>query len=136
MDAGSSLPRVQLFTKACCPLCDEAKEAIAKARARCAFSFEEVDIESDPALYERYRYLIPVLSVNGREVFYGKVSAHRLVEVLRACRGGSPPSLSRRYVRFLERLKSLLSAGRGRGPQAAQPQPLEGLGLDEPRLEH
>lgn len=114
MDAEGPLPRVQLFAKACCPLCDEAKEAVAKARARAAFAFEEVDIERDPALFERYRHLVPVLAVNGREVFYGKVSVHRLLAVLKEARGSSPPSLSPRYARFLERLRALLhSAGAG-----------------------
>lgn len=107
------LPRVQLFGKACCPLCDEAKEAVEKARARLPFHFEVVDIESDPTLRDRYRELVPVLAVNGREVFYGKVSVHRLLEILRATSGTAPPSLSRRYERFLARLKGLLKRGAG-----------------------
>ena len=118
MGAATPLPRVQLFTKACCPLCDEAREAVLKARARFEFTLEEVDIESDPALHERYRYLIPVLAVNGREVFYGKVSVHRLLEVLKGAQGGAAPPLSFRYERFLERLRSLLQGARAGAPES------------------
>jgi hypothetical protein len=41
------------------------------SRAGCAdlYSLEEVNIESDPALLQRYREEIPVLCINGIEAF-------------------------------------------------------------------
>jgi hypothetical protein len=33
------------------------------------FTLQEVNIESDPELFARYRYDIPVISINGVETF-------------------------------------------------------------------
>jgi hypothetical protein len=59
--------RVTLYGRAGCHLCDEARAAVAAARARCEFSLEEVDISLDPRLERRYGERIPVLAVDGRE---------------------------------------------------------------------
>ncbi len=41
------------------------------SRAGCAglYTLEEVDIESEPELFARYQYEIPVLFINGVEAF-------------------------------------------------------------------
>jgi glutaredoxin len=56
-----------LYTKANCPLCDEARAALEQAGLR----YEERDILADPALFARYRYRIPVLAADGRDVQEG-----------------------------------------------------------------
>ena len=70
-------PNVVLYTRAGCHLCDEAKEVLAQ------FGLEpsEVDIDRDPALRERYNESVPVVIINGRERFRGKVD-RRLLERL------------------------------------------------------
>jgi len=73
---------VVLYTKAGCCLCDDAKEALALARARMEFSLREVDIESDPALFAAHRYDIPVIEIDGRRAFKHRVSADKLLERL------------------------------------------------------
>ena len=73
---------VVLYTKVGCCLCDDAKEALALARARMEFSLREVDIESDPALFAAHRYDIPVIEIDGRRAFKHRVSADKLLERL------------------------------------------------------
>jgi glutaredoxin len=73
---------VVLYTRTGCCLCDEAKEALALARAQVEFSLREVDIESDPALFAAHRYDIPVIEIDGRRAFKHRVSARKLVERL------------------------------------------------------
>ena len=73
---------VVLYTKAGCCLCDDAKEALALARARMEFSLREVDIESDPALFAAHRYDIPAIEIDGRRAFKHRVSADKLLERL------------------------------------------------------
>jgi glutaredoxin len=68
-------PRVVLYTKSNCGLCDEMKAQIALAQCDEMYSLEEVDIELDPELYARYRYEIPVLCVNGVEAFRHRLQA-------------------------------------------------------------
>ena len=73
---------VVLYTKAGCCLCDDAKEALRLARARVQFAVREVDIESDPALYEAHRNDVPVIEIDGRRAFKYRVTARELVERL------------------------------------------------------
>lgn len=102
--------RFTLYTKACCPLCDEALAVIERVRREIPFELDVVDIESDPALKERYQYLIPVLACAGEELGYGKISEHRLRHFLRqaAHATGRTPLVSQRYRRFLDRLAEML----------------------------
>lgn len=65
-------PRVTLYTRAGCHLCEDAKRVVAEARRRVAFDYEELDIDRDAALRELYNEEVPVVSVNGINVFrYG-----------------------------------------------------------------
>ncbi len=66
---------VELFSKPDCPLCDDAKAVIAEVRARVPFILKEVNIESDPALFERHRYDIPVVFIDGKKAFKHRLTA-------------------------------------------------------------
>jgi glutaredoxin len=61
-----------------CPLCDEAREVL----ERDACGFAEVDIRTDRALLRAYRDEIPVVTVDGRKLFVGRVDAAMLRDVL------------------------------------------------------
>ena len=67
--ATDQLANVTLYSKPDCPLCDEARAALARVRRRARFELEEVDIGSDPRLEAAYRERIPVVAVDGRDVF-------------------------------------------------------------------
>lgn len=64
-----------LYTKASCPLCDEMKAELARARVRPPFRLREVDIEGDPELLVRHGLSIPVLEIGGRPAFKGRLTA-------------------------------------------------------------
>jgi glutaredoxin len=57
-----------LYSKADCSLCDKAKDALAEFRRECVFDLIVTDISTDPALFEKYKYDIPVLALNGADV--------------------------------------------------------------------
>jgi glutaredoxin len=63
------MPRVTLYGKPGCHLCDEARAAVRRVRADQAFDLEEVDISLDPVLHRRYGERIPVLALDGEELF-------------------------------------------------------------------
>ncbi|MEJ7716768.1 MAG: glutaredoxin family protein [Thermoleophilaceae bacterium] len=69
---------VTLYGKPGCCLCDEARAVVAQVRAAHPFALEEVDITFDPVLERRYREQIPVLVVDGEEVFRYRVDAEEL----------------------------------------------------------
>jgi len=57
-----------LYSKADCSLCDKAKDALAQFRRECVFDLIVSDIAADPVLFEKYKYDIPVLAINGTDV--------------------------------------------------------------------
>lgn len=67
--------QVTLYTKAGCHLCDEARAHLEDLAADHPFTLDEVDIRTDPALFERYRYRIPVIAVDGAERLEGRIDA-------------------------------------------------------------
>ena len=69
-----SKPRVVIYTRPDCHLCDQAKEAIRAAQCPDEYTLEEVNIETDSQLLESYKYDIPVITINGVEAF-----RHRLI---------------------------------------------------------
>ena len=74
---------VVLYTRPGCGLCAHARDAIAQARREVAFAYREVDIDSDPQLYQAHRYDIPVVEVDGHRAFKHRVAAEALVMRLR-----------------------------------------------------
>jgi glutaredoxin len=58
---------VTLYTRAGCHLCEEAEAALATVGV--PFTLERVDIEADDELFKRYLERIPVIAVDGEEVF-------------------------------------------------------------------
>jgi len=75
---------VEIYSKPGCHLCDEAKAVILAVRRRISFELVEIDIERDPALFERYRYDIPVVFVDGHKAFKHRLTAEALERRLRA----------------------------------------------------
>jgi glutaredoxin len=66
------MPRVAaltLYGKPGCHLCEEARAAVARVVEDSSHELEEVDITLDPVLHRRYGERIPVLVVDGEEVF-------------------------------------------------------------------
>jgi glutaredoxin len=62
-------PDVTLYSRPGCHLCDDARAALERVRARVPFALVEVDIEADDDLHRRYLERIPVVAVEGRELF-------------------------------------------------------------------
>jgi glutaredoxin len=60
---------VTLYTRPGCHLCDEARTELQRLRARLPFTLQEVDITTDDALHLRYLERIPVVALDGEELF-------------------------------------------------------------------
>jgi glutaredoxin len=60
---------VTLYTRPGCHLCDDARAAIERVRARSPFRLVEIDIESEDALHRAYLERIPVVELDGDELF-------------------------------------------------------------------
>jgi glutaredoxin len=60
---------VTLYGRPGCHLCDEARLVLQRIRATHPFRLEEIDIEADDALLKRYLERIPVIALEGEELF-------------------------------------------------------------------
>jgi glutaredoxin len=60
---------VIIYSKPGCHLCEEAKAAIKAAGCDDQITLAEINIEDDPALLVKYKYDIPVITINGVETF-------------------------------------------------------------------
>ena len=60
---------VTLYGRPGCHLCDEAREALLRVRSEAPFELLEIDIERDDELFKRYLERIPVVCLNGEELF-------------------------------------------------------------------
>lgn len=63
---------VTLYTRHGCHLCTHAKETILATRSG-DFILEEIDIDADPDLRERYTNDVPVVAIDGFDVFWHHV---------------------------------------------------------------
>ena len=80
---------VTFYTKPNCPLCDKALEEIERAQRQCQFDLVEVNILENLETYERYKHDIPVVAVDGAELFRFRVSCEELVKkLIQNCSGG------------------------------------------------
>jgi glutaredoxin len=68
-----SKPRVIIYSRPGCHLCEEAKASILSAGCTDQFTLEEVNIESDDELLRKYKYDIPVILIDGVESFIYRV---------------------------------------------------------------
>jgi glutaredoxin len=77
-----SKAHVIVYSRPGCHLCDDAKAAIIQAGCTDKFILEEINIESDSALLERYQYDIPVVMIDGVEAFRHRVDAREFAKKL------------------------------------------------------
>jgi glutaredoxin len=75
-------PRVTLYSRPGCHLCDDARAVVAAVCAELGESFTEVDIDGDAELTRRYGEEIPVTLVDGVQHDYWRVDADRLRRAL------------------------------------------------------
>jgi glutaredoxin len=78
------MPRVTLYTRKNCHLCEQAHEVLEAAQSRADFELEVVDIDGDPRLRQRYNEEVPVIAIDGRKAFKYKVTAEEFLGKLAA----------------------------------------------------
>ena len=76
------MKRVLLYTREGCGLCATAKQVLLAERERTPFELEDIDVEGDDALEMEYGIRIPVVVVDGKELFELVVDPDALARVL------------------------------------------------------
>jgi glutaredoxin len=61
--------QVILYTRKGCHLCEIVKESLQKLHHHAGFSWQEIDVDSDPEIHRLYTDEVPVVFINGRKAF-------------------------------------------------------------------
>jgi glutaredoxin len=72
-----------LYSKPGCHLCEDLRATLDELQHEHGFVLEEIDITRDVHLFARYRYEIPVLMKDGREIARGPMTDRELIALLR-----------------------------------------------------
>jgi glutaredoxin len=83
-----SPPKVVLYGAPECSLCERARATLEGLRTELDFELVEVDISGDAELEQRYRELIPVVEIDGRQAFTYYVHVDAFRRRLAQARGG------------------------------------------------
>ena len=59
---------IRFYEKADCGLCGEAYRALTRVRMEMPLDIERIDIQHDPALFDRYAIRIPVIAAGMDEL--------------------------------------------------------------------
>jgi hypothetical protein len=73
---------IRLYTKPGCHLCEAVEQVIARVRRDVPFEFVKRNILDDPEDLKRYSDLIPVVTVDGREVARYRMTEAQLIAAL------------------------------------------------------
>ena len=66
--------RIKVYTREQCGCCHKALDLLKDYQRRLRFSIEEIDIDGDPVLRERFNTEVPVVEVDGKVRFKGVVN--------------------------------------------------------------
>jgi len=66
--------QITIFTRDGCCLCDDVKERVERVAQDIPIQLHLFDITTDPEIYEKYKWLIPVVHIDGEEVFVSKMA--------------------------------------------------------------
>ena len=80
--AGNAGPRVTLYGRPGCHLCDDARAVIEAVCAELGEDYAEISIDDDPELQARFANEIPVTFVDGRQHDFWRVDPARLRRAL------------------------------------------------------
>jgi glutaredoxin len=85
-------PTVIMYTRHGCHLCEDAWALLQQERRKYRFQLTSVDVDSAPELAAQYGEEVPVIAVNDKVRFRGRINRVLLTRLLRAeARPGSPP---------------------------------------------
>lgn len=72
--------KVQLYSRSNCPLCEEARLMLELVKDDINLDIEEINIEEDDELHEKYLLRIPVIESGGEIIQEGRIDYPTLLE--------------------------------------------------------
>jgi glutaredoxin len=78
------MPKVTVYSRPACCLCDEIKQQLSLLRRRAHFELEEINIDGDEALRQLYNDEVPVVMIDGRKAFKHRLDPEEFLRKLAA----------------------------------------------------
>ncbi len=78
----AGLPRVTLYGRAGCHLCDDARALLERLAPRLGFAIDEVDIDTRPDLLALYDVAVPVIVAGDTEIARAPLDASAVERAL------------------------------------------------------
>jgi glutaredoxin len=77
---------VILYTRAGCRLCDKVKTTLARLQEQggLSFTWREVDIDGDSDLQQKFSEEVPVVFIDGKKAFKGRMAERDFLRALKA----------------------------------------------------
>ena len=72
--------QVTFYTKAGCHLCEEARDMLEDIADLTPYELTEIDIRGNPAIFETYRYRIPVIIIDDETLIEGRIEFRDLAK--------------------------------------------------------
>ncbi|WP_019412411.1 glutaredoxin family protein [Paenisporosarcina sp. TG20] len=72
--------KVQLYSRNNCPLCDDARLMLQLVKEDVYLDIEEINIEEDDEIHEKYFLRIPVIESEGKIIQEGRIDYATLLE--------------------------------------------------------
>jgi hypothetical protein len=79
---GWAMISVVIYSRAGCHLCDDMKDIVRRVSESVPLSVQEVDVDSDPVLAERFGSEVPVLMIEGKKAAKYRITEDALRRVL------------------------------------------------------
>ena len=76
------MANIILYSKKGCHLCEIAREKLLEIKKEISFALNEVDIEKNEEIFEKYKYLIPVIELDGKIISNYRVNEDELKKLL------------------------------------------------------
>jgi hypothetical protein len=80
--AALSRPKLTVYSRACCHLCDDMIAGLHALQARVAFDFDVIDVDANAQLEARYGNDVPVLVHGERELCRHRLTSAFLTDYL------------------------------------------------------
>ena len=63
------MTQVTIYSRPGCHLCQRVEQLVERAHAEANFESRTINIDSDPTLRARYDWEIPIVAINGKDMF-------------------------------------------------------------------
>ena len=66
--SSSDIPELVVYSRLGCHLCEDMLSALAGFQTELGYRYTVYDVDRDEALYDQYNTLVPVVTLQGREL--------------------------------------------------------------------